>query len=477
MKTLKSILLTLLLVVGLHATTQAQKSLSQEDRFPVNTAAKLEITGISGFDIEIQSSDSKEVYFSWEIIGSEDDVNEIAKESGVEFTENGSIARMNFVLNGGKSESKNINDQSWIKSILTAKKNEPMFSSNSKSVKHILKIVYPKSFTLSMDARYSSISGYDFENDISIQNRAGNLELENVKGNLTVVNNYGNIDLRNISGNVSVEARSGNMRFDDVDGNVSFSADYGKMRLRNVSGNVNSTIRSGTVQIENIGGNVTHNGNYTNVTLKTVKGSVEMDNRSGSLTAEYIGGLNFSGDYAKVDVRNSTSDALFVVNGRNITANFYEISASVKFVGQYSKFTSNKSIGRFDVEIEKGSLDLTEHKGNVFFSSSYSEFRAVELSADSVNVTIEKAKTFIEFSSKPVYVNIKAEYGNSDLRFDDGFDGTVYLESNLGNIQNDLKLNSVTSKNTEGRSLMEGVSGAGKGSLRVVTEKGDIRIR
>lgn len=477
MKTLKSILIPFLLAAGFHTTANAQKSVSQEDRFPITSATKLEVTGLSGFDIQIETSDTKDVYFSWEISGNEDDVHEIASESGVEFSENGSVARMNFVLNGGKPQQNNNNDQSWLKSLLTAKKTNQIYVNNSKSVKHIVKIVFPKSFVLSLDARYSSINGYGFENDISIENRAGNVDLENIIGNLTLKNNYGNIDLRNVSGNVSAEAKSGNMRLDDIGGNVSLAADYGKMRLRNVGGNVSSENKSGTLQLENIDGSVTHNGNYTSVTVKSVKGMVTMENRSGSLTAENIGGLKFLGDYAKIDVRNSKTTEGFTIEGKSITVNFYDIVAWVDFTGQYSKLTSNKSVGRMEIEFEKGTLDLTEHKGNLFFSSSYSELRAYELSADSVSVTIEKAKTMIEFENKPTFVDITTDYGTVDLRFDRGFDGSVELDANEGKIQNELKLNDTTTNSTDAVSTVKGISGSGKGTLKVKTKKGDIRIK
>ena len=93
---------------------------------------------------------------------------------------------------------------------------------------------------LAVDAPYTEVYANNVGNltdIVSIENRSGGIELENIKSNLFVDDSYSNIKLKNIEGDVELRSRSATISAMNINGNWDSNTQYSTITLDKLNSN------------------------------------------------------------------------------------------------------------------------------------------------------------------------------------------------------------------------------------------------
>ena len=221
---------------------------------------------------------------------------------------------------------------------------------------------------------------------VAIQNRGGDLDIDQVQGKIDIATSGGDIDLRSLSGKITAHTSGGDIEGIDISGRVSVSTSGGSIEFEDLKGELKGETYGGDVKGEKIQGSVT---------LKTSEGEIELYNVVG----REINGQTNGGDViAREIIATSTIDFHTNVGDidlEDITGNL-EASTSggdieMKHVrGSVKVWTSG---GEIKAELVRGAVDGRTSAGNITLSKiwdrQYEDHGIdVKTSAGDINLTL-----------------------------------------------------------------------------------------
>ncbi|MBI2149671.1 MAG: DUF4097 family beta strand repeat protein [Acidobacteria bacterium] len=151
---------------------------------------------------------------------------------------------------------------------------------------------------------------------LSIDNRNGQVTVQDLTGKQTIVNKYGSVDVRGVTGELNVDNRNGNVNVQDVTESVTINNSYSGTTVKNIGGSIEIRNRNGAVDVSGVKGNAAISNSYASISVDNVEGELTVTGRNNGLDIEHVqGGLKAESSYQNVSISDARGGVS--LNSRN----------------------------------------------------------------------------------------------------------------------------------------------------------------
>tara|TARA_Y100000590_G_scaffold468916_1_gene653817 strand:+ start:12092 stop:13342 length:1251 start_codon:yes stop_codon:yes gene_type:complete len=223
---------------------------------------------------------------------------------------------------------------------------------------------------------------------VAIQNRGGDLNIDQVQGEIDIATSGGDIDLKSLSGKITAHTSGGNVEGIDISGRVSVSTSGGSIEFEGLKGELKGETHGGDVKGEKIQGSVTLKTSGGEIDLYDVVGrEIYGQTNAGDVIAREIiatSTIDFHTNVGNIDLEDITGDLEASTSGGDI---------EIKHVrGSVKVWTSG---GEIDAELVRGAFDGRTSAGNITLSKiwdrQYEDHEIdVKTSAGDIDLTLPK---------------------------------------------------------------------------------------
>lgn len=456
---------TFTIVLITAVTLLATQSKKVEKSFTVEAGKRIEINGVSGMDIKMESWDKNEVQFKLHVrVKSSDDDYEKAYIEDFEIDAWETSSDLVIDINETSEES------GWsLFDIFKLK----FGNSVSKEIKGTIYV--PNENPLETNIRYSDISLNGMNAELNLLGRGNKIDLVRCGNVRRVQNNYGDTIIRDSKGELILETRSSNLSISEFEGEVEIDAYYTKISVSDVTSNLEISSRSTEIVVSNVGGDLEIKSDYSNMNITDVAGKVEIHDRSGEVDIVNVGGLTFEGPYTKLRAAKITGRAgkEVKISNRSGLINLSDVTGNVTIDDQYSNMKLERITGNVELSSRSSTIFADRIGGNWQSSTQYCTIEILRIDGTNIFVKNRSNPVKIEMNNVPKSVDVECTYGGVDLSFPKGFNGYVTLEATYGEIDSDLPLTYQTS----GSSVKaNGQVGVGSGKINISTRSGNIAL-
>ena len=218
------------------------------------------------------------------------------------------------------------------------------------------------------------------QTNLELNNRHGDVSVDDLRGTTTIGNRHGNVSLGAIGGDLNLDAHHGNAEADSIQGNVRFKGSHGNAKLGKVGGNFEGDHRHGHLELDAVGGDLTLTHRHRNAVVHSVGGTIEVSKGHGQIGLRGVrdtfhidahhadthldvvsplsGDCVIKGHHAKVDL-SAPADAF-----ASIQASTHRGSISSEFDGNLTK---EKRDQQFTATPNKdgANLQISSHHGRI----------------------------------------------------------------------------------------------------------------
>lgn len=492
MKRLKTYLIITLSGLLLPGLVRAQESMTIEDRYALDGINQVDIAGLHGMRVQIQTTSQKVLTVEWTVSGSQKSVDYYTQGAGLRFEERSNVARLDFITRTNTGENNyGREDESWLKALLKGKEQRKV--ENRESVSQEVQIYLPAHVELRVQGRYSDVDISGMNNKVRMDNRAGAIFLRNIYGDVSLDNEYGDITLEQVTGSMDLKSRSVQIEIRESKGNTRIVSDYSRILIHQLKGDLTIENRSGNVTVENLDGDYVHTGNYSTIDLTSISGSVDIDSRSATVRIEDAAEVVLAGDYTNMDLQRISSVKTIMISSKSASISFDEVAANVNIRGAYLKVSGENTQGSIRMTSKSGELDLRAHKGSIESEGEYMKYRLTDLMADSLVIDNRSGRVRAEFMNNPEWIQINSSSSDIDLEFKTGYNGEIAIAVEAGKIISDFKIPVISRSEAdrvdvdlgifklqlgENAQIQQGEVGKAQGAkLIIANSSGDVRIR
>ena len=121
------------------------------------------------------------------------------------------------------------------------------------------------------------------QTNLELDNRHGNVSVDDLRGTTTISNQHGNVSLHAIEGDLNLDAHHGNVEADSIQGSVCFKGGHGNAELGKVGGNLEGDYRHGHLELDEVGGDLTLKDRHGNTVVHSVGGVIWVDKSHGRI--------------------------------------------------------------------------------------------------------------------------------------------------------------------------------------------------
>ena len=336
-------------------------------------------------------------------------------------------------------------------------------------------VFVPKSNPFSAEIRYGKVDVSDVSGPLTLSSQSGNVSVRNCANVKTIENNYGTTNLESCGGSMDLSNRSGKVTIDTFDGNLDIHADYSNVEVRKATGNVQLKDQSGRVTLTDVGGRADLDADYSRIELDHIGGFVHISGKSGIIKVESVPGATIDAPYTTIDVSGVSGAsgkpiAIKTISGRVDVA---DAQGDLQLEAPYSNINIRTLVGNVNLQTKSGAVDADRVKGNWTSSTQYSRVTIRELSAREVSLTNSSGTIDLNLETLPASLDINNSYADVNVRLPKGLSADVRLKAEYGKISSDLPVKVERMGSGE---LAVGLVGSGKGTFRIETLSGSIRI-
>lgn len=263
-----------------------------------------------------------------------------------------------------------------------------------------LEITVPYDMELDIVNEHGDIEIYDFANSAKLNNRHGDILVQDTEGILEIKNSHGAVEVYNLDGEANIENRHGRISAQKITKYINIVSQHGDIQVIGVDGNVDIDNSHDSIEIKKIGGNLVIESRYCGVDIEDISGDIKVKGSHGSIDAKNIEGNvridNEQGAIALVNANNAVE-----LNNRNDKI-FFE---SDKAISKWLKV--DNAHGRVDIRLPKSQ----EAKFNIY--TRHGQIR----NDFGLNIDSNQNEESIDESigNKDVTIDIRAEHGDISI--------------------------------------------------------------
>ena len=121
------------------------------------------------------------------------------------------------------------------------------------------------------------------QTNLEVDNRHGNVSVDDLRGTTAINNRHGNVALGTIEGNLNLDAHHGNAEADSIQGDVHFTGGHGNAELGKVGGSFEGDHRHGNLELDAVGGDLSLAHRHGNAVVHSVGGTIEVHKGHGQI--------------------------------------------------------------------------------------------------------------------------------------------------------------------------------------------------
>ena len=218
------------------------------------------------------------------------------------------------------------------------------------------------------------------QTNLELDNRHGNVSVDDLRGAATISNGHGNVSPHTIDGDLNLDTRHGNVEVGSIQGNVRFKGGHGNANLGKVGGNFEGDYGHGSLELDEVGGDLTLKDRHGNTVVHSVGGVIWVDKRHGRIELRGVRDtFHINANHANIhlDVVSPLSGDC-VIKGHHVKVDliapadaFASIQASTHHGNISSEFEGDLTKKKWDQQFmatlsENGAnLQVTNHHGRI----------------------------------------------------------------------------------------------------------------
>lgn len=145
-----------------------------------------------------------------------------------------------------------------------------------------LTIKVPKKYSAKVDNKHGNIVIENLDGYIDVENRHGNITARNILDKVTLDDEFGNITLENIGNDVDLKIQHGNIDTKDISGNMNLDCKFSDIKVENVSGNIVNNQKHGNIDIDGAN-SIKLDSEHANIDIDDIKQFASIKSRHGNI--------------------------------------------------------------------------------------------------------------------------------------------------------------------------------------------------
>jgi len=195
-----------------------------------------------------------------------------------------------------------------------------------------VEISLPSEQNLNLENRYGDLFVNNVSGDLRMDNSSGEVIIENCNGELDIHNKYAKTEIVDFVGPVSINNSSGQISLEKIHGHTTIENSYREINFNDIQGNLIIRGQSSEIVGRNVGGDCDVTNSYRNIKIKNIKGK-----------------LAIRGNSCGIDVANIQHQAIIESSYRPITVDsvkgFLEIIGKSHHYARLEFWLINRIIG------------------------------------------------------------------------------------------------------------------------------------
>ncbi|MEO1023064.1 MAG: DUF4097 family beta strand repeat-containing protein [Bacteroidota bacterium] len=449
---MKITVFTLLLFGLVLARDAAGQSGTRTGSFDMQGVDELTLFVDAGMSITITGGTGTNLEYTYEFDGNKLAYERFFENFNPEFSRSGGSADFNIDFPDRRQKNKTI-----------------------KVERHSLELLIPASLAFRIESEYSTITINNIERGVTVLNRSGNIQLNNIQQGLYVENEYGNITVRNVDGETSLNSRSSNIIASGITGLLEIDAAYCSIEMDNIDGEIGISNQSGVITLRDIRGSVDVTSDYTTFDIANITGNVTIGTKSGKITAVNAFSLEVSGMYTSVNARDIGGDVR--IESRSAAIILENIDGRVGIEGGYLTMDLKSIRQNVLTYTKSGKINAHNLKKGFLFEGSYTTINLVAFEGSHIDIQNQSGEIEIETSSLFEDIQIENTFGGILIALGSTFEGFIDLTTMYGKITHDLPLQKDTYSEDNNTIRMAGEVGSGSSRMVIENDRGNIVIR
>lgn len=143
---------------------------------------------------------------------------------------------------------------------------------------------------------------------ITVTNSSGTMELENMFAPTVLTNSVGDVIIRSVGpvkvdihrGDVTIINKEGKTEINQIDGNLFVNNSFGPLLVQEISGDVSIENNSSQINVSNVSGRLTAINHFASISVKNLIGPIDIRNNNGNIS------IYLTQDFAGISTIRST---------------------------------------------------------------------------------------------------------------------------------------------------------------------------
>jgi len=374
-----------------------------------------------------------------------------------------------------------------------------------------LAVTLPRSTPLDIENRYGEVTVEGVGGPARIVNNSGRIRFVDGKGEVELNGRYGSIHARDIVGDLRAETTSGEIVVERVSGDATVATQYASVSVSEVGGRLDATASSGGVEASDVEGDAEITNSYANVTVERIGGRLVVTTKSGGIIAREIGReAELSSSYGSVEA-SGIGGNLKVISSSG-PSKISDVEGSLELTGSYADAVVERIAGPARITVSSGGVTASVIEGDLTITCSYGTVRAadvrgalnvkasstgvqakriagaVDVETSYAGVTVVGAGGAVAVRNENGAINVKGlsgealtarhdmetTYADIDFRWPENQGLSYRLKTSYGQIDCEFP---GTLEDLGSRYTLEGSTGEGGASVRLVTKSGSVKLR
>ena len=334
----------------------------------------------------------------------------------------------------------------------------------------------PPGTDLAIDNRYGDVEVDQIGGRLDLVNTSGDVVAVGINGGADIENSYGDVTVTDVEGDLTLTVSSGTAEVSRVTGNAKLSSRYGEAVVSKITGGLDLESSSSEIEVQEIGGPTVIVGSYADARVQDVEGSIKLEVSSGNIELTQVSGeAEVASSYSTVRIEGVGED--LILRSSSGEVEIRDVGGEARVENSYGAVVVEDVRGSVEINNPSGGVTVEEVAGDVSIRSSYEVVRVrkvtggLNVSATSAGVTAEEIGGRAEITTSyagvelvriggPVEVRnqsgrvevrdlgqgalaghnrVETSYGDVDFSWPEGVGGMTFnLEATYGAIHSDF---------------------------------------
>ena len=308
----------------------------------------------------------------------------------------------------------------------------------------------PRGTDLAIENRYGDVEVDNIGGRLDLANTSGDVFASGIIGDADIENSYGDATISDVEGNLTLTVSSGTLKATQITGDAKLSSRYGEVEVSEVTGSLDLESSSSEIEVKRVGGPTVIVGSYADARVQDIGGSIKIEISSGNIELTQVRGeAEVASSYGTVRIEG-VNEAL-VLRSSSGEVEVRDIGGNARVENSYGTVVVEDVGGSVEINNPSGGVTVEGISGDLSIRSSYEAIRVQKVTGD-----LDVSATSAGVSAEEIggRAEVTTSYAGVELT---GIGGPVGIRNQSGRV--------------EVRDLGQG---ARNGQNRVETSYGDV---